>query len=607
MQSRQSFTNGFGQPRGPHVVRSDVTIQDTKGTLLRIWSYLATRKLPLVFVFLLTFITTLVTIIGARLNGVVIDTYIAKGDLRGLAIVCLLMVAMYVINSLATYGQNSIMIHVAQKTSATIRRDVYTNMQQLPLPYFDQHDSGDLMSRLTNDVDNINTALTQNVTQLFTSIITVIGMLISMLILSPLLTIVALIASVATFFFSRTIARLTQKYYVTQQAKLGKLNSYAEETISGQKVQQLFRRDKIVMQQFEKLNDSYVADAYRSQALSSMIGPLSNMVNNFAYLLVTVVGAVSIVNHFSAITVGIIFSFLIYMKNFTNPIRDLLNLFNTLQLAIASAERVFEVVDEQTEHDQANSQSLDHIDGDIELKNVEFSYLPGKKILKGLNISAYSGETFAIVGPTGAGKSTIINLLNKFYQIDSGEILIDGKNIDAITRSSLRRLISIVQQDTFLFSATIRENIRYGNLAATDEAIEAAAKETGAHDFINQMPNGYDTILSDNGQNLSQGQRQLLSISRAIISNASVLILDEATSSIDTNTEIQIQKAMLALMKGKTSFVIAHRLSTIKTADTILVIDQGQVVEQGNHEELLAKKGFYYELYMSQFNTGLSL
>jgi len=581
-------------------------LKDIKGTVLRLTRYLLAKWHLLIVVFLCSIVTTLVTIVGTRLNGYTIDTCIAGGNVPALLTVCLVMAGMYAVGTVSTYAQNIIMIRVAQRTCGDIRRDLFARLQGLALRYFDTHSSGDLMSRLTNDVDNINMTMSQSVVQLFTSVISVAGMLAAMLLLSPILTVIALLTTLLTFVISRFIAKTAQKFFVTQQRELGIMNGYVEEMISGQKVVKLFSREPVVQAELEDVNGRYVKSSFRAQAISGLMGPFNNVVNNLAYLLVSVAGGAFIVMGFSkAITVGVIFSFLLYMRNFSGPINNIMNLFNTIQLALASAERVFEVIDEPAERDREDAADVADIQGDIRMENIQFSYIPGKPVLAGADIAAKPGQTVAIVGPTGAGKTTIINLLTKFYDIGGGRILIDGKSIDSITRRSLRRSVSMVLQDTFLFSDSIRENIRYGRVTASDQEVEQAARQAYAHEFISQLPSGYDTVLADNGANLSRGQRQLLSIARAIIGSASVLILDEATSNIDTRTELLIQSALLRLMAGKTSFVIAHRLSTIKNADNILVVDAGRVVEQGTHEQLMAAGGFYANLYNSQFKTGI--
>ncbi|HAN44898.1 MAG TPA: multidrug ABC transporter ATP-binding protein [Ruminococcaceae bacterium] len=601
-----NFTGRQGGP-GAHLLIEKPHLKDAKGTVKRIGKYLFSKLHIVIAAAICSLAATIITIVGTRLNGYAIDSFIKSKDIYGLAKICIIMVFMYIVNMSAAYFQNALMIKVAQQTSADIRRDLFASLQHLPLKYYDSHSSGDLMSRLTNDVDNINTTLSQSVVQLFTSAASIIGMLIAMLHLSPFLTLISLVTIPFTFIATRAIAKCSQGFFITQQKELGRLNGYAEEMISGQKVVKIFSHEQAVQNEFEKINGRFISSAFKSQAISGLMGPCNNMINNLSYLFVSVAGGILIIKGIGLMTVGVVFSFLLYMRNFTNPINNILNLFNSIQLAIASAERVFEVIDEMPEQDCDNASPAGEILGNIVMRRIDFSYTPNKPVLKNANISALPGQTIAIVGPTGAGKTTIINLLTRFYDIDSGEILIDGKNISEITRGSLRRSVSMVLQDTFLFSDTVRENIRYGRIAATDQEVEEAARQAHAHEFIMQLENGYDTVLSDNGQNLSQGQRQLLSIARAIISKASVLILDEATSSIDTRTELLIQNALLKLMHGKTCFVIAHRLSTIKNADNILVIDNGRIVEQGTHNELISAGGFYASLYNSQFKTGMAV
>lgn len=593
---------------GPHQLHGKKAekIKDFKGTVKRLIGYLIENKLNIVVVFLLCFVTTLISIFGTRLNGYTIDNFIETGDMKGLAFICIMLVLMYVVNIFSTYYQNSVMIKIAQRVSARIRHDLFVGLQKLPLKYFDTHSSGDLMSRLTNDVDNINTTLSQSVTQLFSGIINIVGMFIAMLLLSPILTLIGMITIPLTFITTKTLAKKTQKFFVKQQNELGNLNGYIEEMVSGQKVVLLFSEEEKVKKEFGEINERLTKSAIIAQGVSSFMGPINNFINNISYLIISVAGGYLILKGHS-ITVGVVFSFLLYMRNFTRPINEIMNLFNTIQSALAGAERVFEVIDEKKEKDKETAKDISNIEGHVELKNVTFSYEKGKEILKNVSIEAKKGELIAIVGPTGAGKTTIINLLTKFYDIDSGEILIDGKNIDDITRESLRKTVAMVLQDTYLFSESVSDNIRYGRLDATDEEVIEAAKMADAHHFIKQLPEGYNTILSDNGGNLSQGQRQLLAIARAILSNASILILDEATSSIDTRTEVLIQNAMIKLMEGKTTFVIAHRLSTIRNADKILALKDGEIIESGTHSELLAKDGFYANLYNSQFKNGTEL
>ena len=593
---------------GPHQLhrKKAEKIKDIKGTIKRLLGYLIEKKFNIFIVFILCFVTTLISILGTRLNGYTIDKFIETGDMKGLAFICIILVLMYLVNIFSTYYQNIVMVKISQRVSAKIRKELFTALQKLPLKYFDNNSSGDLMSRLTNDVDNINTTLSQSVTQLFSGIINVVGMLIAMLLLSPILTLIGMITVPLTFIATKTLAKKTQSFFVKQQRELGNLNGYIEEMVSGQKVVLLFSEEEKVKEEFSEINERLTKSAIIAQGVSSFMGPINNFINNISYLIISVVGGYLILKG-SGITVGIVFSFLLYMRNFTRPINEIMNLFNTIQGALAGAERVFEVIDEEKEKDKDNAVNIDNIEGHVELRGVTFSYSNGKEILKNVSLEAKKGEVIAIVGPTGAGKTTIVNLLTKFYDIDSGEILIDGKNIDEITRESLRKTVAMVLQDTYLFSETVSENIRYGRLDASDEEVIEAAKMADAHHFIKQLPQGYDTVLSDNGGNLSQGQRQLLAIARAILSNASILILDEATSSIDTRTEVLIQNAMLKLMEGKTTFVIAHRLSTIRNADKILALKDGEIIESGTHDELLAKEGFYANLYNSQFKNGTEI
>lgn len=596
---------GGGRPSGtPRGVRVAVSINDWRGTVRRIWSYLASKKWRLFGVFLMTVVTTAVTIVGNRFNGIVVDTYIAKHNLRGLYIICLVLAGMYVVSSAFTYWQNYTMIDVAQDTSARIRHDIFAKLQRLPMRYFDTHDNGDVMSTLTNDVDNINTALMQTFVQLFTGIISVVGMLGAMIVLSPLLTVIVLLSTVMTYTFSRMAARVTQKAFTIQQSALGDLNSQIEESVSGKRAVQLFNHEQMSLDRFAQTNTQYTAAAYRAQLFSGAMGPFNNMTNNVAYLMITAAGAISIVSGRGGITVGVIFTFLIYLRNFTGPINNTLNLINTLQLSLASAERVFKVIDEEPERDLPDAEAITTTTGAVSFDHVSFAYEPGKEILHDVNIEAHPGDTVAIVGPTGAGKTTMMNLLTNLYPLQSGTVRLDGRDVTTIKRQNLRRLVTVVQQESHMFTASVADNIRNGRLDATDDEVHAAAEQAHADHFIRQLPNGYDTVLTEDAAGLSQGQRQLLSIARAFVTNAPVLVLDEATSSIDSNTELDVQHAMTELMRGKTSFVIAHRLSTIRRATTIVVIDGGRVVERGTHEELLAAKGFYYQLYESQFQGG---
>lgn len=581
-------------------------LKNPGATIKRLLTYLGDKKKILVLTFSFSLITTLISVIGTRLNGYTIDNFIQKRDMAGLARICIILVIIYLVSVISTYIQNKLMVNIAQKTSSEIRRDLYRNMQGLPLNYFDTHPSGDLMSRLTNDVDNINMTLSQSITQLFSGVINIVGMLAAMIFLSPLLTVIGLLTMPLMFILTRLIVNKTQPFFIKQQRELGNLNGFIEETVSGQKAVLLFSKEEHVKEEFSKINHRLTINSIFAQGLSGIMGPVNNLTNNLTYLIVAVSGGYFILSGMS-ITVGILFTFILYMRNFSRPINEILNLFNTVQSALAGAERVFEVIDEPKEEDSIIAKDIRNINGEVVLKDVNFSYIEGKQILKNVTLTAKKGQTIAIVGPTGSGKTTIVNLLTKFYDIDSGEILIDGESVNNIKRMSLRKSVSMVLQDTYLFSESVRENIRYGRLTATDEEVEEAGKLANAHMFITQLPDGYDTILSDNGSNLSHGQRQLLAIARAILAKSSILILDEATSAIDTRTEIAIQRAMLNLMKGKTTFVIAHRLSTIRNADEIIALKDGEVIERGTHDELIKRNGFYANLYNSQFRTGMEI
>nr|WP_092069139.1 ABC transporter ATP-binding protein [Dendrosporobacter quercicolus]NSL47362.1 ABC transporter ATP-binding protein [Dendrosporobacter quercicolus DSM 1736]SDL86708.1 ATP-binding cassette, subfamily B [Dendrosporobacter quercicolus] len=588
-----------GNPLGRFNKRPD-KLKNARGTIQRLLAYLGGKKKLLILTFLLCFITTIISIIGTWLNGYAVDHFIEKGDMPGLLQLCIMLAAIYCVSVASTYWQNRCMVDIAQRTAAKIRRDLYRDIQILPLQYFDTHSSGDLMSRLTNDVDNINMTLGQSITQLFSGAVSIVGMLAAMLLLSPVLTLVGLTTVPLTFLLSKLIMNKTQPFFIKQQQELGNLNGYIEERISGQKLIILCGREEQAKAEFAKINKKLTRSAIFAQALSGIMGPVNNAVNNLTYFMLTVSGAYLIFSG-SNITVGVIFTFILYMRNFTRPLNETLNIFNTIQSALAGAERVFEVMDEPKEKDAEQAKEVCRFKGEITLQQVNFSYTKEQGILKNVSLKAHKGQTIAIVGPTGSGKTTLIHLLTRFYDIDSGEILIDGENIDTIKRSCLRRAIAMVLQDTYLFSESVRENIRYGRLTATDEEVEQAARLANAHRFIKQLPEGYDTVLTDNGGNLSQGQRQLLALARAVLAQASVLILDEATSSVDTRTEAAIQKAMLSLMQGKTAFVIAHRLSTIRNADEILAVKDGQIIERGTHQELMAQGNFYAGLYNSQF------
>ncbi|HHV81425.1 TPA: ABC transporter ATP-binding protein [bacterium] len=592
---------GFrGGPGGPHSMFSKVKPEDPLGTLKRLWGYIKQYRLRFFLIFIIVFVTALLSLINPYLIGRAIDQYIIPKDFKGLFSLIVLMISIHIANSLFIWLQGYLNITTVQKIVLQLRKDLFGKLQSLPLRFFDSSQHGDLMSRLTNDIDTVNMSLNTSITQVFSSIVTLTGTLLVMLRLSPMLTLISMATIPFTLLVTSFISRHTREYFFSNQTILGKLNGLIEENISGLKVVKVFSRERKEIERFGNINRELREVGTKAQIYSGVMGPLMNVLNNLSFALIAGFGGWFTVQNI--ITVGTIASFITYSRQFTRPINELANQFNMLQSAMASAERVFKVMDESPEPaDLPDAVELKDVKGDVEFRNVCFSYKEGVPVLKNVTFHAKPGQTIALVGPTGAGKTTMVNLLTRFYDVDSGSILIDGIDIRRIKRSCLRSLLGIVLQDTYLFSDSVKENIRYGRLSATDEEVKMAARLAHAEHFILRLPHGYDTVLSDGGENLSQGQRQLLAIARAILADPAILILDEATSNIDTRTEKYIQAAMLNLMEGRTSFVIAHRLSTIRNADMILVINDGEIIERGTHRELLEKKGFYYNLYMSQF------
>lgn len=520
----------------------------------------------------------------------------------------IILLILYLLGALANWGQAYILASVSQNTVKEVRMDMFKKMELLPLKFFDSKTHGELMSRTTNDVETISQTLSMSVAQIFSSIITLIGTLIMMFILSVPLTVVTLIIVPVMLFCTRTIAKYTRRYYGAQQASLGEMNGHIEETITGEYAVKVFCREKEVEQKFDALSMGYYKNAVKAQVISGVVAPLMGMFNNLNYAVTAFVGGlfavVRVFGIFATMDIGSVVAFLNYSNQFSRPINELANMFSQLQSALAGAERVFEIMDEPNEYiGDAEKPVMDRVKGEVVLSHVDFGYDDKRLILKDICLSAKPGETIALVGPTGAGKTTIVNLLTRFYDIKNGTITIDGIDISSVQKDSLRQRIAIVLQDTHMFSETVRENIRYGKLDSSDEDVENAARLANAHEFIERLPNGYDTMLNDDASNISQGQRQLLSIARAMLADPDILILDEATSSVDTRTELKIQEAMKNLMYGRTSFVIAHRLSTIREADKILVLVDGRIVESGNHKELIALDGMYAKLYNGQFDS----
>lgn len=593
---------GFGGPRGMMPV---VKARDFKGTMLRLWKYFSKEHKLLGIIFILVTVSSALGVAIPYLIGRSINVLsLGKGAVNFgiLKIMITILIAAYISDSAINFFQGWLMAGVSQRIVLNLRKTLFEKLQNLPIAFFDTHTHGEVMSRLSNDIDNVSTTISQATTQMMSSIITILGSFIMMLILSPILTAASIITIPMVFFVTRTIAKKTKVMFKEQQVVLGKLNGQIEENISGIEVVKAFNHEDKVIEEFDAINSKLCNVGIKAQVWSGFLMPLMNVINNIGFAAVAGVGGILAVRNL--INVGIIASFLIYSRQFARPLNEMANIFNTLQSAVAGAERVFEIMDENEEpDDREGAQVLENPKGHVVFDNVSFGYRPDVPILKNVSFESPAGSTTALVGPTGAGKTTIVNLLTRFYDVSDGRILIDGIDIRDYTRESLRKCFGIVLQDTYLFSGTIKENIRYGRLDASDDEVEKAAAMANADVFIRRLPNGYDTMLSESGGNLSQGQRQLLAIARAILANPSILILDEATSSVDTRTELHIQEAMIKLMKGRTSFIIAHRLSTIRDADTIMVIDNGEIVEKGSHDELIAMDGVYHNMYFSQFKN----
>lgn len=580
-------------------------LKNPRETIFRLFGYMKGQRVRLTLTLILVLATTGLNVYAPILMGRAVDDFILQRDVAGLRGLLGILLLSYLLISAFVYLQTRMMIKVSQSAVRNLREDLFCKMQTFSLRFFDTHSHGDLMSRMTNDIDNISSTLSQSVTQLIGDLLTLSGISVMMFVINWQMAAVTILMIPVTLLLMGFIGSRTRKNFSSQQGNLGNINGMIEEYFTGHHVVKAYGKEERVIRQFNEKNQELVKASVKAQIFSGMMMPLMNFINNFSYAVVISAGAVFQV--WGLITLGTITIFMNYAKQFGRPLNQIAQLYNTVQLAIAGAERVFEIMDEEPEIiNRKDAKVFEHLDGDVRFSHVDFAYEAEKPVLRDVSFAASSGQTIAMVGPTGAGKTTIINLLTRFYDIQKGDILIDGISIGSADKESLRARLGIVLQDTYLFSGTVRDNIRYGRLSASDEEVEEAARLANAHLFIHRLPRGYDTQLSEEGNNLSQGQRQLLAIARAILADPDILILDEATSSVDTRTEQHIQEALLRLMKGRTSFVIAHRLSTIQNADRILVVSDGRIVEQGDHQTLMRQQGSYSRMVQSQYKSKVS-
>ncbi len=574
--------------------------KNTKKTLKKLWSYLYFYKIKLLIALIFTIVSNLLSLVGPYLSGRIIQAMTDGVDFEKVFRFAILMVGFYLSSAIMTYVLSISMVRISQSVVYKMRKDVFAKLARVPVGYYDTNQTGDIISKMTYDIDTINTSLATDVMSIFTSIITVVISFVMMVIMSPILVLVFLVTIPLSVIVTRVLSRIVKKKYRIRNMKLGELNGFVEEMITGQRTIQSYVQEDSVLEKFDLINDEATKASYEAGYYSTTVGPTVNFISNLSVTLVGVFGGILYL--YKQIDLGNFTSFSLYSRRFSGPINQMSNILAEIQSALAAAERVFDLLEEHNEvEDIEGAIDYEDVKGHIEFKNVDFSYVENTPVIRNLSFEAPPGKVVAIVGPTGAGKTTLINLLMRFYDVDQGEILADGKNIKELTRRSLRKAFSMVLQDTWLFHGSIHDNISYGNGEVSRLEVEEAAKKARIHSFILALPKGYDTILSDEGLNISKGQKQLLVIARAMLSKTKMLILDEATSNVDTHTEILIQKAMLALMENKTTFVIAHRLSTIQNADLILVVKDGNIVEKGNHTELLNQNGFYKALYQAQF------
>ncbi len=596
----------MGPPKG----RKFEKPKDTKKTIRRLWGYLKQSKALLITAIVLVIFAAIIDMASIYVLAPIIDDYImpmvqnqgASEYVSGLLKMIGLFMSLSLGYVICSYISAKIMVKVSQNTVMTMRNELVEKIEKLPIKYFDTHPHGELMSRITNDMDNLSNTLNTSITQIISGFCMLILALIAMLSINVILSLISILIIPIIAVVVMKIAKITRKQFVKQQECLAAVNGYVEEYVSGQKVIKAFNKEEDVIAGFEEVNETLRKEGFKAQFTSGAVMPISGAINQMGTAITMILSGILAIN--GKISIGNIVSFNKFSSHFGRPINEISNQFNVIQSGLAGAERMFNIIDEEEEYpDNINKPLLTQVRGHVEFKNVSFGYDENKLIIKNFNLEVNPGEMVALVGPTGAGKTTIINLLTRFYDVNEGEILIDGKNIKDLDKYSLREALGIVLQDTVMFSETVKENIRYGKLEATDEEVKVSAKLANAHQFIKRLPQGYDTVLAEDGGNISVGQKQLLNISRVILNDPDILILDEATSNVDTRTEVHVQDAMNKLLEGRTSFVIAHRLSTIHNADKIVVINHGEIVEQGSHEELIANKGMYYTMYTGMFDN----